>query len=249
MSVRPLTTAIQCFEMLELIAAEARPVRLADVARLVGKSRATTFQRLLTLVTAGWVERLPGDTYRLSLTASRIANAALDQAGFDERALPVLQDLTQATGETSSLVALENGRPVIVQRVEARGVLRADLKVGAELSLTDSASGKIWLTFGPEAALSRIDPASAALLKETERASIRAERVAQGGGGDTLKGIAVIAAPVLGAKGEAIASLSLVGPESRFDSDALKAPLIRAAETLGAVLGGRTGSARLPNSQ
>ena len=150
MTVRPLTTAVKCFDMLDLVAGLSAPARLADLARLAGESRATTYQRLLTLTIAGWLERLPDDTYRLSLRACRIANAALEQAGFGERALPLLQRLTADTGETSSLVAIDNGRLVIAQRVEARGVLRADLRVGAELSFVDSASGKIWLAYGPD---------------------------------------------------------------------------------------------------
>ncbi|MEL6964795.1 MAG: helix-turn-helix domain-containing protein [Pseudomonadota bacterium] len=239
MPVRPLTTAVNCLDLLDLIAAAGAPVRLADAARLSGQSRATTYQRLLTLVTAGWLERLSDDTYRLSLTACRIANAALEQAGFGDRALPVLQSLTDLTGETSSLVALENVRLIIAQRVEARGVLRADLRVGAELSFDDSASGKVWLAFGPDDLSERLAAGTGAKLREEERRSIQADGCALGGGGLTLPGIAVLAAPVLDDRGRCLASLSLVGPETRFDADRLRQPLLAAAEQLRSIFGGR----------
>ncbi len=239
MPVRPLTTAVNCLDLLDLIAAAGAPVRLADAARLSGQSRATTYQRLLTLVTAGWLERLSDDTYRLSLTACRIANAALEQAGFGDRALPVLQSLTDLTGETSSLVALENVRLIIAQRVEARGVLRADLRVGAELSFDDSASGKVWLAFGPGDLSERLAAGTGAKLPEEQRRSIRADGCALGGGGLTLPGIAVLAAPVLDDRGRCLASLSLVGPETRFDADRLRQPLLAAAEQLRSIFGGR----------
>jgi len=64
MTVRPLSTAVKCFDLIELIAELARPANLADLARLARESRATTYQRLLTLTTTGWVDRLPDDTYR-----------------------------------------------------------------------------------------------------------------------------------------------------------------------------------------
>ena len=235
MTVRPLTTAVKCFDMLELIAGLSAPARLADLARLAGESRATTYQRLLTLITAGWLERLPDDTYRLSLRACRIANAAMEQAGFGERALPVLQRLTRDTGETSSLVAIENGRLVIAQRVEARGVLRADLRVGAELSFVDSASGKVWLAYGPDELAQHLRTAHGVSLSARDARAIRDNGYAVGGGGKTLPGIAVIAAPVLDARGECLASLSLVGLEARFDGKRLARPLRAAVAELTSV--------------
>ncbi len=238
MTVKPLTTAIKCFDLLEMIAELKAPVRLAELARLCGESRATTYQRLFTLTTTGWLDRLPDDTYRLSMRACRIANAAMEQAGFGERALPILQRLTEETGETSSLVAVEDGRLVIVQRVEARTVLRADLRIGTELSYIDSASGKIWLAFGPEQLVEQHSETLGAALPSRELKSVRTKGHAIGGGGTSLPGIAVIAAPVLDEAQHCIASLSLAGPEARFDAEALRNPLLTAAQELAATFSG-----------
>ncbi len=232
MTVKPLTTAIKCFDMLELVAGLPRPARLANLARLAGESRATTYQRLFTLTTAGWIERLPDDTYRLSLRACRIGSAAMEQAGLGERALPILQGLTDMTGETSSLVAMEGNRLVIAQRIEARGILRADLRVGAELSFIDSASGKVWLAFGPERKVGQLSGDIGVSLSTREQKTIRDKGYAVGGGGKTLPGISVIAAPVLDRDGQCLAALSLVGPEARFDEHALARPLLSAAGSL-----------------
>ena len=239
MSVKPLTTALKCFDMLELVAGLQRPARLAELARLVGESRATTYQRLFTLTTAGWLERLPDDTYRLSLRACRMANAAMEQAGFGDRALPILQQLTDATGETSSLVAIEDRRLVIAQRVEARGVLRADLRVGSELSYVDSASGKIWLAFGDDSLSTHLSELFEVSLPARELQKIRSTGYALGGGGETLPGISVIAMPVIDDAGNCLASLSLTGPETRFDAAALVEPLLSATEALTQTFHGR----------
>lgn len=233
MTVRPLSTAVKCFDLIELIAELARPANLADLARLAGESRATTYQRLLTLTTTGWVDRLPDDTYRLSLRACRIACAALEQAGLGERALPILQDLTDTTSQTSSLVVLERGRLIIAQRVEASGILRTDLRIGAELSFADSGSGHVWLAFGAEEIASQSRFGDHTLVSDDTVAKVRSRGYALGGGGATLPGISVIAAPVFGEAKTCIASLSLVGPDSRFNARTLKKPLLNAAETLG----------------
>lgn len=225
MTVRPLSTALKCFDLIDVLAGSPQADRLADIARRTGESRATTYQRLLTLCDAGWVERLPDDTYRLSLKACRVGYAALGQAGFGDRALPTLERLTADTGETSSLVVLEGGRLIIAQRVESRGVLRADLRIGAELSVEDSASGKIWLAFGSESSKGKLE----ARLPETECAKIRKDGFALGGGGTTLAGIAVVAVPVFDGGQHCVASLSLVGPDTRFDANGMIAHLKQAA--------------------
>ncbi|MEM9232260.1 MAG: IclR family transcriptional regulator [Pseudomonadota bacterium] len=228
MTVRPLSTALKCFDLIDVLAEASHADRLADIARKTGESRATTYQRLLTLCEAGWVERLPQDTYRLSLKACRIGYAALGQAGLGDRALPVLEKLTAETGETSSLVVLEAGKLVIAQRVESRGILRADLRIGAELSVQDSASGKIWLAFGSEAATAGLEGS----LPENMLTKIRQGGFALGGGGSTLPGIGVVAVPVFDGGQNCVASLSLVGPETRFDTKRLIEPLKQAANDL-----------------
>jgi DNA-binding IclR family transcriptional regulator len=216
MAVRVLTTAVKCLETLELIADLPDSARLAELARLAGESRATMYQRLFTLVETGWVERLPDDTYRLSLKACRIAAAALTQAGLGERVQPLLDELAEALGDTVSLVMLQQERLIISQRAEGRGVLRADLRVGAELSYKDSASGAIWLAFGPSELAERLSVAGVSLPNRKRINAVRADRVSMGGGGETLPGISAIAVPVLDRRGVCLASLSVSSPEARF---------------------------------
>jgi DNA-binding IclR family transcriptional regulator len=232
MTVKALTTALKCFEMLEIVAEAERPARLAELARASGQSRATAYQRLVTLCEAGWVDRLPDDRYRLSLRACRLAGKALSQAGLGERALPILGELTAETGQTSSLIIVEGGRLIIAQRVEAYGLLRADLRVGAELFLEDSASALIWLAFGPPvtaAAICRhheLDEMPAGL------AAVRRDGYAEGGGGRNLRGIKAVAVPIMGPDVTCIASLSLTGPDFGFATRELIPPLKRAADAL-----------------
>ena len=216
MNVRPLSTVLKCFDLLDVIAAQPGSVRISELGRMVGESRATTYQRLLTLTTAGWLERLADGSYRLSTRACRIATAALAQAGFGERAQPVLDELAHEFGEAVSLVMLEQEKIVITQRAEAKGVLRADLQVGAELSYKDSSSGAIWLAFGPEHLAESLRAAGVALPSKASVESARSEQVSIGGGGRTLPGIASIAVPVFGQGGECLASLSISCPDAGF---------------------------------
>ena len=236
MAVRPLSTGIKCLELLEVLSEQSGAVRLADVTKLIGESRATTYQRLATLVAAGWAENTEDGRYRLSPRALRIGSAALEQAGLGERALPVLNRLTDRTKETSSLVLSEGHRIVIAQRVEARGVLRADLRVGAELSFKESASGMVWAAFGPDSLRDLLKTSGVRTAADSRLRTVRKDGYAVSGGGETLQGIAVVAVPVLDPNGRCAASMSLVGPEQWFDVDAVLPPLQSAAAELGATL-------------
>lgn len=238
MAVRALTTAVKCLETLELIASLPTAARLAELARLAGESRATMYQRLFTLVEAGWLDRLPDDSYRLSMRSCRIAAAALSQAGFGERAQPVLEELAEALGDTVSLVMLERERLIITQRAEGQGVLRADLRVGTELSFKDSSSGAIWLAYGPEHLAQCLAAADVALPSKKRIDNVRAKRVSIGGGGRTLPGISAIAVPVLDRGGVCLASLSISSPEARFNPKVFLPALRRTAERLADVASG-----------
>jgi len=227
MSVKPLSTALNCLQLMETLSEQPAPLRLADVARLIGESRATTYQRLLTLVTAGWVEHTEYGTYRLTIRALRIASGALEQAGLGERVVPILNTLTSATRQTSSLVLAEGPRIYIA--------LRADLNVGTELSIKESPSGMVWTAFGPPSFRAALAESGAETAPAEAIEQVRSTGYASGGGGQTLQGIRGCAAPVLDHGGGCIASISLFGPEETFDLDHAVPELRKATAALAAM--------------
>jgi DNA-binding IclR family transcriptional regulator len=236
--VKPLASAMKVLALLDHLAARRGSARPAELAAELGEGRATIYQRLLTLVVAGWVEPQPDGRYRLTLRAARLAKAAAEQAGLGDRCMHVLEALVAETRETASLAVLEGGAPVIVQRVEPAGVLRADLRVGASLSLSGSASGRVLVAFAEEPALLRLRAAGADLPEADVLAEVRRSGHAISSG-RSIEGIRAAAVPVLDGDGRCVAALSLVGPVSRFDAAACVDPLQRAARRLSAMLEGR----------
>jgi DNA-binding IclR family transcriptional regulator len=236
--VRPLSSALKVLALLDRIADRRGGVRVSELAAELGEGRATIYQRLLTLVVAGWVEPVQDGRYRLTLRAARVARAATDQAGLGDRAMRVLEALVAETRETASLAVLEGNEPCIVQRVEPAGILRAELRVGASLSLSGSASGRVLVAFAEEATLERLHAAKADLPPPAVTEEVRRSGIAVSSGYMIL-GIRAAAVPVLDEAGRCVAALSLVGPENRFDPEAWVAPLTCAAARLTAMLEGR----------
>lgn len=233
--VRPLASALKTFALLDHLGTARRAVRLSTLSRDLGVGRATIYQRLVTLMAAGWVEQSASGEFRLTLRAARVAQAATEQAGLGTRTLPILEALSAETGEAASLAALEGDLPCIVQRVEPQGVLRVEMRVGATMSLEGSASGRVLLAYLDPARAQRLgpglDPAILDAVRETGH-SISS--------GQTMEGIRAAAVPVFGHDGTCVAALSLVAPVHRFVADGWIQPLRAAAERLRAIMEGRT---------
>ena len=232
--VRPLASALKAFALLDHLGRRGGAVRLATLSRELDVGRATIYQRLVTLIAAGWVEQTAAGDFRLTLRAARLAHAAAEQAGLGTRTLPILEALSAETGEAASLTVLEGDAPCIVQRVEPRGPLRVEMRVGATMSLDGSASGRVLLAYLERGRAHRLapdlDPAILDAGRETGH-SISS--------GQTMEGIRAAAVPVFGHDGACAAALSLVAPVQRFAADGWIQPLRDAAERLRAIMEGR----------
>ncbi|HUN44873.1 MAG TPA: IclR family transcriptional regulator [Stellaceae bacterium] len=235
--VRPLSSVLKTFGVLEALAEARGSVRLADLARRMGMGRGSAYQKLVTLVRAGWVEQIEDGSFRLTLHATRIGNAALEQASFGDRMVPFLHELMRETGETASLAVLDGAQPCIVQRVESGGVLRAELRVGAALSLEHSASGRILAAFAAPYQLERLRQLGAVLPPAAVMAEARAKRFVTSSG-ESMPGIRAIGAPIFDPRDRCIAALTLVGPLPRFDVVKHREALTRTAERINAFIRG-----------
>lgn len=235
--VRVLSTVLHALRLLDLIADSDRPLRLAEVAARSGLGRATAYQRLLTLVEAGFLETDQDGRYRLTLYPARLAQAALAQSGIGTRADAVMGELMQLTGETVSFAVLDRCRPCIVARVETNLLLRADLKIGSYLSLEGSASGRVLAAFASPRERQMLEASGYELPSDAILAGTRAEGFAISSG-YSMNGVRAVAAPVFAADGHCLGALSLVVPEQRYQLDAILEPLRQAARRLTATFQG-----------
>ena len=236
--VRPLSSVLKTLAVLDAMAEARKSLRLVELARMLGAERATVYQRLVTLIEAGWVEQLEDGSFRLTMHAARLTNAALEQANLGVRIVPLMQELVDATGETASLAVLDGPGARIVQRVESEGILRAELKVGAMLSFDNSASGQILAAYLPPDRMQRmidngVTPPPADVLERVRREGYAVS-------GPRLEGIVANAAPVFEASGRCIAALSLVGPKPRFDAEKTRPALCESAAKITQMLRGQS---------
>lgn len=235
--VRPLSSVLKTLALLDALATVTKPIRLADLTRLIGGERGTVYQRLVTLMAAGWVEQLEDGSFRLSLRAVQMAHGALEQGSLGTRVIPVMQRVVVETKETASLSVLDGDEARIVQRVESDELLRADSKLGSTLSLDNSASGRLMVAYADAERIADWRARGVALPDAALLAQIRKDGFAISG--NRIAGIAASAAPVFDSAGRCYGALSLVGPANRFDAGKSRAALIRAAEQVSRMIQGK----------
>jgi DNA-binding IclR family transcriptional regulator len=211
-------------------------MRLPDVVKATGDQRAAVYQRLRTLVDAGFLEQTVEGAFRLALRFQFYAVRALEQANLGERTTELLQEIVAESGETATISVLDGYHAVIINRVESHQVLRADLRVGARMALGASASGSVLVAFGSLEMRERLREQGIALPDDIALAEVRERGFALFAPTDP-QFVAAVAAPVFDAAGQCIAVIAISGPTTRFDHANCAPIAVSAAQRFSAQFG------------
>jgi IclR family transcriptional regulator, KDG regulon repressor len=150
--------------LLELLEQTPGGLRNAEISRELKIPRSTCSYIAARLEQKGYLRREP-DTlrYQIGLKTVALAHGALRELGFRTVAEPVLYRLASDTGMSAGIGVLQQGRVLLVDRVEgpefvrevvrrriARGRTREQRDIGRELGLHTTALGKVLLAYLPE---------------------------------------------------------------------------------------------------
>src|SRR5258708_7598061 len=114
-----------------LDALEARPQTLAELVASTGLARATAHRLAVALEAHGLVARDPGGRFVLGPALSRLGAAATEGPALASLAVPVLEGLRDATGESVQLYVRRGDERVCVVALESPHSLRTIVPVGA----------------------------------------------------------------------------------------------------------------------
>lgn len=239
-NMRSLARAIDVLEVLE---AAPRGLRLSEIARRANLHVATTLRILNALEARGRVER--DDThYRAGAGLLFGAHAYLTGNPLVTAARPVLQDLAAETELTTSVFLRSGFSRAIIARVEGSNPLRYELPVGERLPL-HLGSGKVLAAYFDdeerEALIKSVAPFSTAGGSEVTAAKMRRElqRIREQGyaeaANERVLGSRSVSAPIYDHDQRVIAALQVVGTTESFPVSRIKplaAAVRNAAEAL-----------------
>lgn len=215
--------------ILGLFDAENREWTLDEIAEGAGLPRMTAYRMIRTMESSRYLVRDPV-TNRYHLGPALLATMYLsgDYAELAAIVRPYLMELTEKTGEATTLAIELDGVAVSVDMVDTPRPLKREVAVGRIIGDTASANGKIFAAFKTDAEKAEIlaeprpqltphtitDPK--ALTKELDQVAL--EDVAFDIEERNL-GTCAVAAPVRDQLGKVIAAISIIVPAGRFGSD------------------------------
>jgi IclR family pca regulon transcriptional regulator len=237
------------FRVLESFAATQPELTLAEAARRADLDNATAFRLLNTLVSLGYVDRVPGTRrFRLTLKCLDLGFNAVARMELRERVRPVLRSLVGEVNEAASVGVLDGTDAVYVERVQA-GLVRlgVDVHIGSRTPAYCSALGLAILASLPRAEQTRVldlapRPRLTPRTVTDKRAILRRLSSARDAGyvvvdQEITAGLRALAAPILDPDGRSIAAVSVVAPVIRMPVEEFvkrtAAPVRDAARTIG----------------
>lgn len=146
----------RALHIMELLAESRRGLTLSDICRRLALPKSSVHLLVKALESAGYLKiNQVNRRYYFGLKLVSLSHAALANLDLREQALPYLQDLTLKTGMTVHMAILEKAEVVIIEKVEAPGLLRLATWVGRRIDASSSGVGKALLAFTPEEELQR----------------------------------------------------------------------------------------------
>lgn len=236
---------------LELVASAQQPLALSEISRRMGLHRSTAHHLLQTLVALGWLRQDDESRgYALSARPYQLTGRKWSVEQIGAFAQPLLERLTQETGEGSSVAVWVNGIVTIAAKREADGPVRVVQDIGGERPLYCTAVGKAIAGWLPQAEVAaalcrqpmvQLTPKTITTLPafEQELRRIRGSGYAIDDE-EQFEGLRCIAVPVFCHTGQVAGSMCVVGPKHRMTHQKLasvRTPLAAGAHELSLRLG------------
>jgi IclR family transcriptional regulator, pca regulon regulatory protein len=130
--------------VIKAFGADAPELRLSDVARATGLTRAAARRFLLTLVRLGYV-RQEGAAFSLRPRVLELGYAYLSALSLPEVAMPHMESLVAEVNESSSIAVLDDLDIVYVARVPTQRIMTITIAVGTRLPAYATSMGRVLL--------------------------------------------------------------------------------------------------------
>ena len=204
------------------VVAADEPLSFADLQESSGLAKSTTSRMLAALERGGLLERDDDGSY---VAGSLFWSYAARHDPWQELtrlAQPAMEAIGAETGETVHLSVTRGDKVVQVAQIDTTFLLGTRDWTEIEVPTHCSALGKVFFAWGaldlPEGQLDRLSEATLTDREELAADGRKARRRGYAVTVDELEvGLTGVAVPVLGPRGEIVASLGISGPTSRLE--------------------------------
>ncbi|BAB53314.1 MULTISPECIES: IclR family transcriptional regulator [Mesorhizobium] len=134
-------------DILELLAGVDGGLTQAEIAKKLDRSPNEFYRMLDRLVRRGYVTRLDGDRYSLTLKLFGLAQLHAPVRRLVSYATPLMRELAETSQQANQLVVFDRGSAVVIAQQEAPNYWGISIRVGSHISLFDTGSGHVLLAF------------------------------------------------------------------------------------------------------
>lgn len=212
-------------DLMNALMANGGQASLKILAAETGLHPSTAFRILSSAIDNGWIDRNAAGLYVLG--RHLIGLAQQSHVGIDVRleAMPLMRKLRQQLGETVNLTFREGDAVVYVERAVSTRTSHVGQIVGSRAPLHVTAVGKLFLgsrgeqeirSYAARRGLQEFTPNTVKILPQLIELSLGAWQDGYALDNEEAElGISCIGVPVLDARGEMIAGLSISAPAKR----------------------------------
>jgi DNA-binding IclR family transcriptional regulator len=202
-------------DILELLAGVDGGLTQAEISKKLDRSPNEFYRMLDRLVKRGYVIRIDGDRYSLTLKLFGLAQLHAPVRRLASFATPLMREFAERSKQANHLAVFDRGAAVVIAQQEAPDYWGISIRIGSHIGLFDTGSGHVLLAFrSPEerqmmiSEYARIkndaDPAPEFYAKLDQVRERGYEMMAS----VQTAGVYNLSAPILGPDGRGIAALT-----------------------------------------
>lgn len=235
--------------ILKLLMHSSGPMSLKEIAEAAGMPSASAYPYLVSLCRTGLIEnnKLTG-RYDLGPTSMQLGVARMRRLDSVRIATEGVVDLALASGKYVALSVWGSFGPTVIRIEEGLGTLYLNMRIGTVMSLSRTATGRVFAAYLPARELSRFLEARAAEgakdIETIEDLQPAIEAVRKRGYdravGVPVPGANAFCAPVFDHTGRIAFAVTIMGPDGEFDhrwSSPTIAQLLECTRTISYGLG------------
>jgi DNA-binding IclR family transcriptional regulator len=201
-------------DILELLAQSGAPLSRSDIAGQLGRSVGELYRMLHQLVQRNYIA-LVGDSYVLTTKLFELAHYYPPTQRLLTEATPIMHKLAGDIDQSCHLTVYSQGKQLVIAKVDVPSGMGFSVRVGSELDVLVSASGRVLLAFQDaetrklRIAESHIQEPGHDLEALDKTLGAIAKRGFEGAPSGQVKGLYAISRPILDLRTHAIAALTV----------------------------------------
>ena len=236
-------------DILEILCGSENPMSQKEIAQVMGRSVGEIYRMLACLISRNYVAPVDESNYSITTKLFELSHINPPTHRLLMEAMPIMQRLSSELDQSCHLTVYGQGKQIVICKADTPSGMGFAVRVGAELDVLISASGRVLLAFqDQETRRLRIeesvqrrpnqsDPQIESVLNSVRASGFESIPSVQ------VRGLYAVSFPVLDTQGHAIAALTVPYAERIDQSQRKSIPQVQealgiAARTLSARVGG-----------